>query len=113
MINLCFRGIFGSPEEFATNGKQTYINMHNEVRNVVPADRLLEYKLGEGWDRLCEFLGHEVPNMPFPKLNDGAEFQDRLFVIKKLALLRAAKSYLPVLGALSGIIIAACVWYRG
>ena len=30
---------------------------------------MLVYKVGEGWDRLCEFLGHEVPDEQFPHEN--------------------------------------------
>jgi hypothetical protein len=51
---------------------------HNaEVRRTVPAERLLEYEVGEGWERLCDFLGVPVPEQEFPRLNDAATFQDR------------------------------------
>lgn len=36
----------------------------------IPAERLLVYRPGEGWERLCAFLGTEVPDEPFPHLND-------------------------------------------
>ncbi|WP_017594459.1 sulfotransferase family protein [Nocardiopsis potens] len=49
---------------------------HNaEVRAALPADRLLVYRTGEGWDRLCAFLGADVPGEPFPHLNDTAAMQ--------------------------------------
>ena len=50
---------------------------HNaEVEAVdVPADRLLVYEVKEGWGPLCEFLGVEVPDEPFPHLNDTADFK--------------------------------------
>jgi hypothetical protein len=54
-------------------------NRHNAaVRETVPADRLLEYRIGEGWGPLCSFLGRPVPDEPFPRLNDTAEFQNRV-----------------------------------
>jgi hypothetical protein len=31
----------------------------------------LEFKLKDGWKPLCEFLGKEVPNEPFPHVNEG------------------------------------------
>ena len=34
----------------------------------------------EGWGPLCEVLGVEEPNKPFPRLNDAAEVQ-RLIVL--------------------------------
>jgi Sulfotransferase domain len=55
-------------------------NRHNEqVRRVVPADRLLVYDIKEGWAPLCAFLGVPVPDgKPFPKLNDAREFRTRI-----------------------------------
>ena len=51
---------------------------HNrEVREKVPADRLLVYEVQQGWEPLCEFLGTDVPeNTPFPHLNDRSSFQE-------------------------------------
>jgi hypothetical protein len=49
-----------------------------EVKRHVPSDRLLVMELGEGWDRLCQFLGKEVPKVPYPKTNSTASFQDRV-----------------------------------
>lgn len=52
---------------------------HNEaVRREVPADRLLEFEVSEGWQPLCDFLGVAVPEEPFPRSNDTASFQARL-----------------------------------
>ncbi|GAA2997081.1 sulfotransferase family protein [Actinokineospora diospyrosa] len=49
---------------------------HNAaVRAGVPADRLLVYAVGQGWEPLCGFLGVPVPDEPFPHLNDTASFQ--------------------------------------
>lgn len=49
-------------------------NAHNaEVQERVPKDRLLVFRVQEGWQPLCEFLGHEVPAEPFPHLNEGVE----------------------------------------
>lgn len=40
------------------------------VRRMVRKDRLLEYRLGDGWEPLCAFLGCPVPDVPFPHLNE-------------------------------------------
>ncbi len=49
---------------------------HNAaVRNSVPPERLLVYEVGEGWPRLCEFLGVPVPGAPFPRLNSREEMR--------------------------------------
>lgn len=40
------------------------------VRKLVPSDRLLVMKLGDGWETLCEFLGKPVPQEPYPRANE-------------------------------------------
>lgn len=52
---------------------------HNEaVRSEVPADRLIEFRVADGWQPLCDFLGVPVPDGPFPHVNDAASFQARV-----------------------------------
>ncbi|EEH37613.2 hypothetical protein PAAG_08031 [Paracoccidioides lutzii Pb01] len=43
------------------NAKDTYRRHYAMIRRIVPKERLLEYKLGSGWEPLCKFLGKEVP----------------------------------------------------
>ncbi|MDQ1694833.1 MAG: hypothetical protein QOJ03_186 [Frankiaceae bacterium] len=51
---------------------------HNEaVRREVPADRLVEWQPGDGWEPLCQALGVAVPDEPFPHTNSTAEFTAR------------------------------------
>ena len=48
---------------------------HNDaVRRAIPADRLLEFEVRQGWAPLCHFLGVPVPDEPFPQVNDRATF---------------------------------------
>ncbi|WP_374058928.1 sulfotransferase family protein [Planomonospora sp. ID67723] len=52
-----------------------YFERHNaEVRAAIPAERLLVYRVGEGWEPLCAFLGVPVPDEAFPRANDSASF---------------------------------------
>jgi hypothetical protein len=48
-----------------------YIRHIEEVKATVPAERLLVYSVSEGWEPLCQFLGQQVPNIPFPHANAG------------------------------------------
>lgn len=54
----------------------TLYNNHNEeVRRVVPRDRLLVYDPAEGWDPLCRFLDLSAPaDTPFPHVNKRDDF---------------------------------------
>ena len=48
--------------------------MHNAaVIQLVPPQQLLVFKVGEGWDRLCQFLDKPVPAKPFPRENVGGQ----------------------------------------
>ncbi len=52
---------------------------HNaEVKQVIPASRLLVYEVSEGWEPLCRFLGVPVPDAEFPRANTTEEFQTRI-----------------------------------
>ncbi|KAG1240616.1 hypothetical protein G6F68_017486 [Rhizopus microsporus] len=58
--------------------QKSFTDHIEEVKRHVPSDRLLVMELGEGWDRLCQFLGKEVHKVPYPKTNSTASFQDRV-----------------------------------
>ncbi|MCT8328878.1 sulfotransferase family protein [Albidovulum sediminis] len=50
---------------------------HNaRVRATIPAGRLLVMDVRQGWGPLCDFLGTDVPDAPFPRTNARAEFRD-------------------------------------
>jgi Sulfotransferase domain len=69
--NGTFEGRFDD-KDFAID----VFNRHNEdVKSKVPADKLLVYEIGEGWDPLCEFLDVPVPDAPMPHLNDATSFR--------------------------------------
>ena len=49
---------------------------HNDaVRAEVPAGRLIDWRVGDGWGPLCDGLDLPVPDEPFPHVNTGAEFR--------------------------------------
>jgi hypothetical protein len=60
-----------------------------EVKAAVPPERLLIYEVGEGWDRLCKFLGVPVPAEPYPSENSREEF------IARSSAMRAAMAQQP------------------
>lgn len=62
---------------FEKHGKAVFRDYYDEVRRLVPPERLLEYRVGEGWGRLCEFLEVEVPEEEFPHVNDSRGFVER------------------------------------
>jgi hypothetical protein len=62
-------------------------NRHNgEVRRRVPEGRLLVYEVKQGWGPLCEFLGVEVPDKPFPHLNDAADMRRLILMVRAFSV---------------------------
>src|SRR5258708_36965737 len=61
---------------------------NDEVRAGVPAERLLEWAPGDGWEPLCTFLEVPVPAAPIPHVNDQGAFSGRI-VDGSLAVLNA------------------------
>jgi len=55
-----------------------YDRHYDDIRAIVPADRLFEMELGDGWEGLCAFLDKPVPDVPFPKKNQAAELKQGL-----------------------------------
>jgi Sulfotransferase domain len=71
---------------------------HNEaVRQRVPPERLLVFDVREGWAPLCDLLGVEAPDEPFPRLNEAREMRRRL--LGHVALSAAG----PALAVLTGV----------
>jgi hypothetical protein len=55
---------------------------HNaDVMRTVAAERLLVYDVSEGWAPLCSFLGADIPDEAFPKVNTSEEFRDRILTV--------------------------------
>ncbi|MBV9786572.1 MAG: sulfotransferase family protein [Chloroflexi bacterium] len=86
-----------------------FFNRHNaEVQRVVPPERLLVYDVKQGWEPLCAFLGVPVPDKPFPRLNETAEFQRRTQQReRKMRRMVGAAASLVALG------VAGLVWRLG
>ena len=46
--------------------------------SAIPPERLLVWKVTEGWEPLCEFLEVPVPDEPLPHENDAETFRGRV-----------------------------------
>ncbi|KAI3316818.1 hypothetical protein HD806DRAFT_527618 [Xylariaceae sp. AK1471] len=51
------------------HARKTYEEYYRQVHVPVPAERRLKYEIGSGWEPLCDFLGKEIPDVPFPPVN--------------------------------------------
>jgi hypothetical protein len=72
-------GTFPSKEGFyrlpAFLYKKRFRDWNESVRLSVPQERLLVINVcqGEGWEKLCPFVGKPIPDVPFPHSNPTAE----------------------------------------
>ncbi len=77
--NLIWEGTFDDRFEDRQYAMEVFDRHNEEVKQRVPPDRLLVYEVKEGWGPLCDFLEVEVPDKPFPQLNDSDSFR-KMFV---------------------------------
>ncbi|KAL8668618.1 MAG: hypothetical protein Q9168_006759 [Polycauliona sp. 1 TL-2023] len=93
-------------EEMRDKAKECY-KQHNElVKRITPKGRLLVYEMGSGWGPLCEFLGKEVPDVAFPRVNESAALQEKIAIIVR----RGAVNFLKRVMVVVGPLVVAGVW---
>ncbi|KAI9928233.1 hypothetical protein MW887_002266 [Aspergillus wentii] len=64
-------------DNFEENGRKAYEAHYASVKAMVPPERLLVYKVSEGWEPLCQFLEQPIPSQPYPTGNNIKIFQRR------------------------------------
>jgi hypothetical protein len=73
-----------------------------EVKAAVPANRLLVFKVSDGWDPLCAFLGVPKPDTQFPNVNDRADFKKNIDGMSKGAYAILAAIVVAAVAAIGG-----------
>lgn len=64
--------------DFEKRGKDVFLRHYDEVRSLVPKERLLEFNVRDGWEPLCDFLDERIPyGQKFPNVNDTNNFFTR------------------------------------
>jgi hypothetical protein len=74
---LIFERTFSNRLAEPKHAKRVFEEHNQAVIDEVPAERLLVYRAGDGWEPLCRFLGVPVPDEEFPHLNDTAWYRAR------------------------------------
>ncbi len=75
-VRKLLRDRFSDRFDDSTAMMDAYLRHNDAVRAKVSASRLLEWKLGDGWDPICDRLGLSVPPEPFPVTNSTDEFRE-------------------------------------
>ena len=71
---IIWQGVFGGRMKDRDHVIECYERHNQEVIDTVPADKLLVYRPGDGWEPLCGFLQKTVPNTDYPKVNSTEDF---------------------------------------
>jgi len=74
-MRVLFHDRFSDQFDDATAMMDAYERHNSEVRKGVPSKNLLEWTPSDGWAPICDRLGLEVPNEPFPVTNTTDDFR--------------------------------------
>ena len=74
-----------------------------EIKAAVPPERLLIFKVDQGWEPLCKFLDVDIPKSEFPNVNDRAEIKKTIADITKGAYVFLAIGILILIGIIYGL----------
>lgn len=75
VAGLAWDDTFGGDFEDRERATRSFERLNGRVVERVPPEKLLVYEVSEGWGPLCDFLGVEPPDEPFPRLNDARSFR--------------------------------------
>ncbi|RSL93289.1 hypothetical protein CEP52_013330 [Fusarium oligoseptatum] len=89
--------------------RDKYRQHYAMVRRLTPPERLLEFKLEDGWDPLCKFLGKEEPKSEFPRLNEKSWFDEKSSLLLREGLRKGLVKVVPWAVALAGMLLA---WFK-
>jgi Sulfotransferase domain len=123
MFEVLMGGMFRPGPDGLTEScvKEYFIGYHENLRRIVPKERLLEYKVQDGYKPLCEFLQVPVPTQKvdgkeieeaFPRINEGAAFADRIHVMRKLQTERILRKVGYGVSVVCFVGAGLCFWYQ-
>jgi hypothetical protein len=105
MERVIWEGIFHEKLEDRDYAIEVFKRHTEEVKRIVPNERLLVFEARQGWEPLCKFLNVPAPeNRPYPHKNNGT-------VVRRILKHRTALKWgaLIVLIALSFLLVRALV----
>ncbi|RMY06178.1 hypothetical protein D0868_06005 [Hortaea werneckii] len=104
-------GFARNEHEARVRSKKAYRHHYRDVREFVPKERLLEFRLEEGWGPLCAFLGREVPDVPFPHVNEKESNRLAFETIARIGMKRVVRKAFVVL-TLVAVPVGSWWYYR-
>ena len=88
LFKMIDKTVFGEPFSYRFENRESAVQVFNdhveEVKKVIPEEKLLMHSAKDGWEPLCAFLDVPVPEEPYPWVNDSKVFAKRLMFIEFL-----------------------------
>ena len=75
MVQSMWAGTFTADVLDQDAAMRAYEEHNAAVRASIPADRLIDWQPGDGWEPICTKLGLAVPDEPFPHANTTEDFR--------------------------------------
>ena len=85
-----------SKREIQNNARRKYREHYEMVRRVTPPARLLNFKLEDGWEPLCAFVGRLIPDIDFPRVNESAALGEKVRLIAVKGIKNAMRAHAMV-----------------
>ena len=85
------------------------------AKAAVPPERLLVTKVEDGfdWQTICDFLGKDVPDEPYPRGNSIAEFREMIKAdVLESNLAPARARLVGLLAAVPVVLLVGARWWR-
>lgn len=104
-------GFSENVDQARVRSRDAYRHHYRDVREMVPRERLLDFKLQDGWEPLCAFLGKAMPDVPFPHENDTKANTQGFAELARIGMKRIARNILAVF-TIVGVPIGAAYYYQ-
>ena len=78
VFEVIWDGLFDGRMDDKDHVIGVYLAHNQQVKDEVPADRLLVFQSSQGWEPLCDFLSVDVPDEPYPRVNSTDDFLTRM-----------------------------------
>ena len=100
-----------SRQEMQEKARDKYEEHYASVERVTPPKQLLKFNLEDGWDPLCKFLNKPIPDVEFPRVNEGAALSEKMGLIAQRGMRNALGSSAKVVLPLAVLTIAWWIIY--
>ena len=72
----------------------------------------MTYRMGDGWEPLCEFLGKDVPDQDFPWMNEAAMLRRIAWDITVSNAIKAVGVIAPYAVGIGAVAAGTWVWVK-